>query len=123
MNYRTALGAFVFTSLFSVLAAAEDEARSPGDMSPQERMTMMTTASKYDNCVYSHAISKVGDFPDIRQSADFAMTECQEKIDDLEKSITDMGFGADFANAFSKRIKRRAARKILPELAVRKAGG
>ncbi|HJP36700.1 MAG: hypothetical protein QF609_02785 [Gammaproteobacteria bacterium] len=98
-------------------------ARSPGDMSPEERMDIMRTASKYDNCIYSHAVSSVGDFPDIRQAADFAMGKCQNKLTDLEASITAMGFGSDFATAFSKRIRSRAARKILPELAIRKAGG
>lgn len=103
--------------------SAESEPRSPGDMTPEERMAMVQTASKYDNCIYSQAISRVGDFPDIRQTADFAMGECQEKLNDLESSITAMGFGADYANAFSKRVRNRAARKILPELAIRKAGG
>jgi hypothetical protein len=107
-----------------VLAEVEvTEPRSPADMSVEERMAMMESASKYDNCIYSQAISKVSDFPDIRQAADFAMGECQSKLTDLEVAITSMGFGADYANAFSKRIRNRAARKILPELAVRKAGG
>ncbi len=99
------------------------EARSPADMTVEERTNMMKTASLYDNCIYSQAIAAVGDFADIRQIADFAMGECQQKLADLETSITSMGFGADFANAFSKRIRSRAARKILPELAIRKSGG
>jgi len=110
----------------SVGALAQTESadpRSPADMSVEERMNMLKVASKYDNCVYSQAISKIGKFPDIRQAADFAMGECQNKLDDLKVTITGMGFGADYANAFSKRIRSRAARKILPELAIRQAGG
>jgi hypothetical protein len=110
----------------SVGALAQDEAtepRSPADMTVEERMDMMKAASKYDNCVYSQAISRIGEFPDIRQAADFALGECQNKLAILETTITKMGFGPDYANAFSKRIRNRAARKILPELAVRKAGG
>lgn len=84
---------------------------------------MMKTASLYNNCVYSQAIAKVGDFEDIRHAADFAMGECQNKLTDLESTITGMGFSADYATAFAHRIRNRAARKILPELAVRKAGG
>ena len=107
-----------------VLAQAEvPTPRSPADMSVEERMNMMKTASKYDNCVYSQAISKVSEFADIRQAADFALGECQNKLVDLESTIRSMGFGADYANAFANRIRSRAARKILPELAVRKAGG
>jgi hypothetical protein len=111
----------------SLAASAEPEdagaARSPGDMSVAERTTMMQTASLYDNCIYSQAIAKVGEFADIRQAADFAMGECQGKLTDLEATITGMGFGADYATAFANRIRNRAARKILPELAIRKAGG
>lgn len=109
-----------------LVAAAEpgaSAARSPGDMSVEERTKMMKTASLYDNCIYSQAIAKVGEFADIRQAADFAMGECQNKLADLESTITGMGFGADYATAFAHRIRNRAARKILPELAVRKAGG
>lgn len=116
----------VLCVLISGPLSAETETpadRSPADMTVEERTHMMKTASKYDNCIYSQAIAKVGEFPDIRQAADFAMGECQGKLLDLENAITEMGFGADFANAFSKRIRNRAARKILPELAVRKAGG
>ncbi len=109
--------------LWAIAESEVSESRSPGDMSVEERMNMMTTASKYDNCVYSQAISKVSEFPDIRQAADFALGECQSKLAELETSITSMGFGADYANAFANRIRNRAARKILPELAVRKAGG
>jgi hypothetical protein len=97
--------------------------RSPGDMSVEERMGMMKTASKYDNCIYSQAIARADDFADIRQAADFAMGACQDKLTDLEESIQAMGFGSDFAIAFSKRVRRRAVRKILPELAIRKSGG
>ena len=97
--------------------------RSPEDMSVDERMAMMKTAAKYDNCIYTQAISRVGAFPDIRQAVDFAMGECLAKLTDLEKSIVAMGFEADYANAFSKRVRNHAARKILPELAVRKSGG
>lgn len=111
----------------SIAAFAEpggaSTARSPGDMSVEERLTMMQTASLYDNCIYSQAIAKVGDFADIRQAADFAMGECRSKLADLETTITGMGFGADYATGFANRIRNRAARKILPELAIRKAGG
>ena len=108
--------------LFSHAATAEDF-RSPADMTVDERVSMMETASKYDNCIYSQAIAHVGDFPDIRQAADFAMGECQGKLDDLETLITSMGFESGFATGFTKRIRSRAARKILPELAIRKSGG
>jgi len=126
MTNYPALAAITLSLLCAVPAFADPapvEARSPGDMTPEERITMMKTASKYDNCIYSQAIAKVGEYPDIRHAADFAMGACKDKLMDLEKSITDMGFGADFANAFTQRVRNRAARNILPELAIRKAGG
>ncbi|TDJ60909.1 MAG: hypothetical protein E2O36_06935 [Proteobacteria bacterium] len=97
--------------------------RSPADMTVAERMEMLKTASKYDNCIYSQAISRADDFSDIRHAADFAMGVCRDKLGDLENSIKTMGFGPDFALAFTNHIRNRAARKILPELAIRKSGG
>lgn len=97
--------------------------RSPAGMTVEERLEMMKTASKYDNCIYSQAISRAGDFADIRRTADAAMGACQGKLADLEELLQAMGFGSDFAIAFSKQIRRRAARKILPELAIRRSGG
>ncbi len=124
MKQRLVILLIALTYPLSGFAEAEmSEPRSPADMSVEERMNMMKSALKYDNCVYSQAISKVGEFPDIRQAADFALGECQSKLADLESTITSMGFGADYANAFANRIRNRAARKILPELAVRQAGG
>ena len=124
MNRRLVIVLIALTYPLCGFAEAElSEPRSPADMSVEERMNMMKTASKYDNCVYSQAISKVSEFPDIRQAADFALGECQNKLVDLESTIKSMGFGADYANAFSNRIRSRAARKILPELAIRQAGG
>lgn len=127
MTSRIRLCVALAPMALSIAAFAEpgdaSTARSPGDMSVEERLTMMQTASLYDNCIYSQAIAKVGDFADIRQAADFAMGECRSKLADLETTITGMGFGADYATGFANRIRNRAARKILPELAIRKAGG
>lgn len=97
--------------------------RSPGDMTLEERQAMMETASKYDNCVYSQAMTSIGDYQDIRHVADFALGECQEKLADLEQLITGWGMPSPYAKSFSNRIRQRATRKLLPELAIRKAGG
>lgn len=109
------------------LSFAQDEdsaaTRSPVDTSVDERMAMMKTAAKYDNCIYSQTISRVGAFPDIRQAVDFAMGEYLAKLTDLDKSIVAMGLEADYANAFSKQVRKHAAHKILPELTVQKSGG
>jgi hypothetical protein len=123
---RTTLSAAILAIMIPAGSFAEPEPtefRSPGDMTVEERTAMMSTASKYDNCVYSQAIARIDDFSDIRQTADFAMTECQGKLTDLETTITGMGFGPDFATAFRNRVRNRAAHKLIPELAIRKSGG
>ena len=97
--------------------------RSPGDMTVDERRQMMEVASKYDNCVYSEAMASIGNHQDIRAVADFALGECSEKLQDLEGLITGWGMPDGYAQSFSNRIRQRATRKLLPELAIRKAGG
>lgn len=97
--------------------------RSPGDMTIEERRAMMEASSKYDNCVYSQAMTSIGDFQDIRHVADFAMGECQQQLTDLEQLITGWGMPSPYAKSFSNRIRQRTTRKLIPELAIRKAGG
>ena len=46
-----------------------------------------------------------------------------DEIEDLENLITGWGMPAGYAESFSSRIRQRATRKLLPELAIRKAGG
>ena len=107
-------------------AVAEDTdsgERSPGDMTVDERREMMEVASKYDNCVYSEAMANIGNHQDIRAVADFALGECADKLQDLEGLITGWGMPDGYAQSFSNRIRQRATRKLLPELAIRKAGG
>ena len=108
----------------SPLANAEQsEERSPGDMTVDERRQMMEHAAKYDNCVYSEAMTNIGAHQDIRAVADDALGNCQPKLQDLENLITGWGMPAGYAESFSSRIRQRATRKLLPELAIRKAGG
>lgn len=120
---------FVLACALATQCFANDDAaptageRSPGDMTVEERQAMMETASKYDNCVYSQAMTSIGDYQDIRHVADFALGECQEKLADLEQLITGWGMPSPYAKSFSNRIRQRATRKLLPELAIRKAGG
>lgn len=97
--------------------------RSPGDMTVDERREMMALASNYDNCVYSEAMTSIGNYQDIRQVADFALGECGGKLQELEALITGWGMPEPYAQSFSNRIRQRATRKLLPELAIRKSGG
>ncbi|MEM7465681.1 MAG: hypothetical protein AAF387_02220 [Pseudomonadota bacterium] len=116
--------AFLFA--FSGANAEEmttETARSPGDMTVEERREMMEVAAKYDNCVYSQAMTSIGDHDDIRTVADLALEECKTKLTDLEGLITGWGMPSGYSESFSNRIRQRATRKLLPELAIRKAGG
>lgn len=118
------LAAAIASSCFAGDVSSEPTGeRSPGDMTLEERQAMMESASKYDNCVYSQAMTSIGDYQDIRHVADFALGECQEKLGDLEQLITGWGMPSPYAKSFSNRIRQRATRKLLPELAIRKAGG
>lgn len=94
--------------------------RSPGDMTVEERTTMMRVATQYDTCVYKEAIKRIGDFGDIRDIANTAMSSCQNHLDDLKVVIAGFGFDPGFGEGFSRRTSQRAVRKLLPELAIRK---
>ena len=120
MKYLNISVLLISLVVFAPLSTAEDIAtRSPGDMSVEERVEMMTAANQYNACVYKHAMEMVGSEPDIRRVADMAMGACEPGLNDLHGTITTWGFEDGFADSFTQNVRNRAARKILPELAVR----
>lgn len=114
----------VFALLFALAAiagpveAGDDAARSPGDLTNEERMAMMRSANDYNTCVYKEAMANVKNDEDIRHIADMAMGLCQPGLDDLKSTITGWGFEDTFAEGFTRTVRDRAAHKLLPELAV-----
>jgi hypothetical protein len=123
---------FVYCAALVVLmtgaagVAAEEPAttkyRSPGDMTVEERTTMMSLVGEYNNCVYQEGVAQVDKFPDIRQAADAAMEACENTANKLRETIDGYGFEPGFAEQFVHHAQSRAARTLLPELAIRKSG-
>jgi len=118
----------IATACWLMLAAlplwAESEivaGRSPGDMTVEERARMMQVAGGYSNCLYQQGVENIDADPDIRRIADIAMTACQGHLETLEKAISDWGFEANFATGFTRNVRDRGVRKLLPELAIRKS--
>lgn len=108
---------------FSALVWAEkagNEGKSPGDLSADERASMMRVANDYNTCVYNEAMAKIDAHEDIRQIADQAMGQCQGGLDKLDEAITQWGYPSYFAQRFTQNIRDRAVRKLIPELAIRK---
>ena len=120
---KAILTALLFLSVVTMLAHADTgaSARSPGDMSVDERLALMAFASTYDNCIYSKAMSHADEFPDIRHALDFALTACQNELAHLRNFLVEAGFTVDYSTAFSTITRNRAARKIFPELAIRRS--
>ena len=116
----------VFFALLVATSLAADEpsaapSRSPGDMTVDQRVEMMEAANAYNTCVYHEAIDNIDVDGDIRRIADLALGSCQPQLDDLDDTITNWGFAQNFAEQFTRTVRNRAARKLLPELAVRKS--
>ncbi len=96
--------------------------RSPGDMSVDERMSMMKMVGEYNSCVYREGMANVDKFADIRQSADLALAACQNTSNELRAMIDGYGFEPGFGEHFVHHAQSRAARTLIPELAIRKSG-
>ena len=110
--------------LSSTLSAADESAaatRSPGDMSTEQRVAMMRTANEYNKCVYEQALENIDADEDIRRIADIAMGACQGHLDGLGETIIAWGYPDYFATRFTHNVRDRAARKLIPELAIRKS--
>jgi hypothetical protein len=110
------LGALVALS-FNAFA----QSRSPGDLSDGERREMMLAASRYDACVFNKAMEFAPDHEDIRRAADAALGACGGKLDELREVLAGFDVDETFIDGFSRSVQSRATRKILPELAIRKA--
>jgi hypothetical protein len=91
-------------------------------MTLEERSAMMQGVSDYNNCVYREGVAKVDDFADIRQAADAAMAACSSDLDNLRARIASFRFDPGFGEQFIQHAKSRAARALIPELALRKSG-
>ena len=118
-----ALGCCV-TLVTPTLAAGEappPQFRSPGDMTVEERMSMMRLVGDYNACVYREGVAQVDKFADIRQSADAAMAACENTSNKLRATIDGFGFEPSFGEHFVHHAQSRAARSLLPELAIRKS--
>lgn len=96
--------------------------RSPADMTIDERTTMMSLVSDYNTCVYQEGMTRVDKFADIRQAADAAMAACENTANKLRSTINGYGFDPGFSEQFVRHTQSRAARTLLPELAIRKSG-
>ncbi|MCB1748020.1 MAG: hypothetical protein H6977_17715 [Gammaproteobacteria bacterium] len=112
----------VLACAFAAATHAEPAAeRSPGDLTNDERLEMMKQANGYNTCVYERAVASIDSDPDIRRIADIAMGECDGKLQELGMTITGWGMPDYFAEGFTSTVRNRAARKLLPELAIRKS--
>jgi hypothetical protein len=91
-------------------------------MSVQERMSMMQMVGEYNSCIYREGMANVDKFADIRQSADAAMAACEDTSNKLRAIIDGYGFEPGFGEHFVHHAQARAARTLIPELAIRKSG-
>ncbi|MGE0336294.1 MAG: hypothetical protein AB7Q76_13485 [Gammaproteobacteria bacterium] len=107
--------------MLSTQVAAGDY-RSPGDMTLEERSAMMQLVGEYNACVYRAGMEKVDAFPDIRQAADAAMEACENLSLKLRQTIDGYNFEPGFGEQFVHHARSRAAKSLLPELALRKGG-
>ncbi|MGE0486976.1 MAG: hypothetical protein AB7Q81_22690 [Gammaproteobacteria bacterium] len=111
----------VLACLFAGAVHAQPAAeRSPGDLTNEERLEMMSQANGYNTCVYERAVASIDSDPDVRRIADIAMGECDDRLQTLGATITGWGMPEYFADGFTATVRNRAARKLLPELAIRK---
>jgi len=117
----TSTAASSLLALLLPIALAAAEARSPGDLTVEERQQMMLAARDYSRCVQQEAVARVDAHDDIRRIADDALGACRPRLDGLAATITGWGFEAGFAEGYTATLRNRATRDLLPELAVMKS--
>jgi hypothetical protein len=125
MMPRRSLLVLAGVALLCAAARAEDaggSARSPGDLTEAERVAMMTARNRYQVCLLETALAELDAAEDIRAIADLALGHCQPHLDRLESTIVEWGVDPAFAAAFARSVRDAGARRLLPELAVRKGG-
>ncbi len=119
---RSVLGICLTMSTLVFAAEGVHAYRSPGDMRVEERMAMMQLVGEYNSCIYREGMANVDKFADIRQSADAAMAACENTSNKLRAAIDGFGFEPGFGEHFVHHAQSRAARTLIPELAIRKSG-
>lgn len=108
-------------AVLSAQGAAADAPRSAGDMTVEERRDLMTATNRYQRCVYDAAMSGVSAASDVRIVADAAFDACEPEMSAMVAWFAEQGFDERFAEGYTRQMRDRAGRKLLPELMMRKS--
>lgn len=108
-------------AVLSAQAPAADAPRSAGDMTVEERQDLMSATNRYQRCVYDAAMSRVDAKSDVRVVADAAFDACEPEMSAMVAWFSEQGFDERFAEGYTRHMRDRAGRKLLPELMMRKS--
>ena len=115
------LAPLLLGAIVSTQSLAAGGPRSAGDMTVEERRQLMTATNRYQRCVYDEAMSQVDAASDVRVVADAAFDACEPEMSAMVSWFSEQGFDEHFAEGYTRHMRDRAGRKLLPELMMRKS--
>lgn len=120
MPMKISLGAAALTLLAAAAAVQAEGARTPGDMTDEEREKIVAVTMDYENCLREAAGAVVAKMDDVRAIADAASVECEPRLQGLSDTL--QGFEPEFQESLTQSTRERGLRKLLPQLMEVKAG-
>lgn len=100
--------AFLLLPLSAPLAAEEDY-KTPANMSPEDRRDLMAASDAYESCVRSELNERAAEIEDPRALADAAMEACSKMLTTMAEEMAADNYHPDFSNYYIGKVKNRVA--------------
>jgi len=109
----------IFVLVILILSAGPSLAReyiSPEDLTDQERIDLMSVASRYQACLRKESMAVIDNYGDVRQVAGVAMEICKPALDEVDEWMMSRNLDPDYRNAFIRNTRNKSVRAMLPQL-------
>ncbi|MCS3903041.1 hypothetical protein J2T55_001058 [Methylohalomonas lacus] len=95
--------------LLSAPLAAEEDYKTPANMSPEDRRDLMAASDAYESCVREELNERAADIDDPRALADAAMAACSKMLTTMAEEMAADNYHPDFSNYYIGKVKNRVA--------------
>ncbi len=95
--------------LLSAPLAAEEDYKTPANMSAEDRRDLMAASDAYASCVRSELNERAAEIEDPRALADAAMEGCSKMLTTMAEEMAADNYHPDFSNYYIGKVKNRVA--------------
>ncbi len=106
------LGSLIFLLTTTATVVAE-EAKTPANMTNEDRQQLMAGSNEYEKCVSSESRRLAPKVGDPRALTDAAMAACSNKLTELAEEMATSNYDPNYSNYYLEKVKTRVANSTL----------